>query len=240
MSAIAICSSFDSDGNFIEESFGLHDNQPCFDVEAWRSRIIELFSRENDVRWEIGDCLLEGEQFYPAPPDGEYPGMGFYTEVAAITGRSKNTLRDLASTARRVSPSVRTDRLSWSHHRVLINALPKSDEDTVRKWLTKAVDEQMTVSALQKALKPPKPTDKKSFHVTVTLLVWETLKNIADDERRRVQAVAAEILAEYAASDEGTIRRELAKKRVTERRRKRRQEVGRRVARSYNPLRLEM
>ena len=239
MSAIANLSSFDCDGNFNEE-FVLHDNQPCFDVEAWRSRIIALVERENDVKWEIGDCLVEGEQYYPAPPDGEYPGMGFYTEIAAITGLSKNTLRDLASTARRVSPSVRTDRLSWSHHRVLINALPESDEDNVRKWLTKAVDEQMTVSALRKALRPPKPSDEKSFHITVPLLVWETLKDIADDERRKVQAVAAKLLAEYAASEEGTIRRDFAKKRVTERRRKRRQEVGRRVARSYNPLRLEM
>jgi hypothetical protein len=58
-----------------------------------------------------------------------------------------------------------------SRHRVLINALPKSDEDTVRKWLTRAVDEQMTVSALRKALKPPKPSDEKSFHITVPLLL---------------------------------------------------------------------
>jgi hypothetical protein len=102
------------------------------------------------------------------------------------------------------------------------------------------VDEQMTVSALRKALKPPKPSDEKSFHVTVPLLVWEVLKNVADDERRRVQAVAAEILVDYASSDEGTIKGDIARKWVGERRRKRRQEVGRRVARSYNPLRLEM
>src|SRR5258708_11019902 len=166
--------------------------------------------------------------------------MCYYTEVAAITGLSKNTLRDLASTARRVSPSVRTDRLSWSHHRVLINALPKSGEDTVRKWLTRAVDEQMSVSALRKALKPPKPSDEKSFHVTVPLFVWEALKDIADDERRRVQAVAAELLVDYASSGEGTTKRELARKRVAEVRRKQRQVIGRRVVRSYNPLRLEM
>src|ERR1700693_1609957 len=85
------------------------DNQTRFDVEAWRTRIAELVEREHNLKWEIGDCLVEGEQSYPAPPDGEFPGMGFYTEVAAITGLSKNTLRDLASTARRVSPSVRTD-----------------------------------------------------------------------------------------------------------------------------------
>jgi hypothetical protein len=142
----------ENDDWMIESSMPPDNNQPPFDVEAWRSRIIALVERENDVKWEISDCLVEGEQFYPAPPDGEYPGMGYYTEVAAITGLSKNTLRDLASTARRVSPSVRADRLSWSHHRVLINALPKSDEDTVRKWLTRAVDEQMTVSALRKHL----------------------------------------------------------------------------------------
>lgn len=231
---------FDTDGYMIANSILPDDNQPRFDAEAWRTRIIELVERENDVKWEIGDCLIEGEQFYPAPPDGEFPGMGFYTEVAAITGLSRNTLRDLASTARRVSPSVRTDSLSWSHHRVLINALPKADEDTVRKWLTRAVDERMTVSALRKAVRPPKPSDEKSFQVTVPLFAWETLKDIADDERRRVQVVAAELLVDYASSDEGTIKRDLAKKWVAERRRKRRQKVGRRVARSYNPLRLEM
>jgi hypothetical protein len=232
--------NFDNDDWIIENSMPPDDNRPPFDVDAWRLRILALVERESDVKWEIGDCLVEGEQFYPAPPDGEFPGMGFYTEVAAITGLSMNTLRDLASTARRVSPSVRTDRLSWSHHRVLINALPDSDEDTVRKWLTRAADEQMTVAGLRKALKPPRPTHDKSFHVTVPLSVWEAIKDIADEAQRSVQAISAELLTEYATSEEGNIRRDFAKNRVAERRRKRRQEVGRLVARAYNPLRLEM
>jgi hypothetical protein len=52
-------SSWDEPGEYmIGDSIPPDDSQPPFDVDAWRLRIVELAKRENDVKWEIGDCLV--------------------------------------------------------------------------------------------------------------------------------------------------------------------------------------
>lgn len=214
-----------------ENAFGLPEDEfdvatavesvkpPQFDVEAYEVRLKELAKSNTEVRWELGDCLLKGENNYPVPPDGEFPGVGFYIVAAEITGLSANTLRDLASTARRVPVSVRTDACTWSHHRVLVNALPNADEHTLREWLTRAAAEKMSVPKLQEAVRPkkPKPYGVKSIVVTVPLSVWEMLKDFADCERSKVQAIAAQWLVDTSGQPEMQLARSAAKKQTVER-----------------------
>ena len=214
-----------------ENAFGLREEEfdvaaaveslqpPQFDVVAWEMRLKELAKSNTEVRWELGDWLLKGENNYPVPPDGEFPGVGFYIVAAEITGLAANTLRDLASTARRVPASVRTDACTWSHHRVLVNALPDADEHTLRKWLTRASEEKMSVPKLREAVRPrkPKPYGEKSFVVTVPLGVWETLKDFADFERSKVQEIATQWLVETSEQPEIQSGRSVAKKQTAER-----------------------
>jgi len=209
----------------------------------WLVRGSELAKRDAEVKWELGDWLVEGEPNYPAIDVGEIPGvtgLDFYSVAERITGLARSTLKDLASTARRVSPSVRTDTCSWSHHRALINALPNANEETLREWLTRAANEKMSVGELQKALRPriTEPTLEKSFLVTVPLRVWETLKDFADSKRSEVPKIASQWLVENAELPETQTQRKCERNETRERRREERRRVGLRVAMTYDPLRL--
>ncbi len=224
----------------------------AFNMEEWEMRGKELAKKDTDVKWELGDWLNEGDGSVPSFPVGLGPDAGLsdidrarwsdvYDWAMEITGLARSTLMDLASTARRMPHSVRTEALSWSHHRVLINALPDSDEDTLKQWLQRAVDENLSVSKLGQAIRSrarvlSDPTVEKSFVVTVPINVWETLQDFADHERSAVQGIAAQWLVENSKLEETQTQRKLAKQETKRRRRERRRQVGLRVARVYDPL----
>ena len=232
-------------------------------VEAWEARLRELAKSDTDVRWKLGEWLLLGEGYSKSDADsrwkigdqlasGEahYPSAGgetigghyspildAYTTAEMITGLARKTLIDLASTARRCHATVRTDELTWSHHRVLINARPDADDEELRTELRAAVGEKLTVATFKEKLKSRKsPVKSKTFLVEVPLDVWEFLKDLADDEPVSVQRYASDLLVGFAASDEAAFKRSLAKSNVAERRHKQRQRAGRKTARSYDPL----
>jgi hypothetical protein len=161
-----------------------------------------------------------------------------YAQAEDITGLSHYTLKDLASTARRFPPSVRTDALSWTHHRTLINALPKADDATLARWLKRAIDENLSADKLKKAILSPKGSTAKSFRVSVSLSTWETLKDFADNERSVVQKVATKWIEEQAQTQQTQTLRKIAKQETEERRYQKRRKVGIKVAHDYDPLKL--
>jgi hypothetical protein len=254
--------NYDDPELMLEESYGgsataVQTEEPTFDFVDWENRVQKAAKADTDVRWELGDLLVEGEPHFWKEPDqhdlNPLQGEGFYVFAEGITGLSNGHLRDLASTAKRVPVSVRTDELTWSHHRVLANNRPKEKgqsqsqyEDALRTWLAKAVDERMTVAKFREATAIPgkKPNLERSFLVTVPLCVWEALKDIAEDrsedqdtaEEVTVGQVAANILVEFAASDDGMAAREIAKNQNEERLYQKRAKNGRKVARNYDPL----
>jgi hypothetical protein len=202
----------------------------------WEARGKELAKRDTDVRWELGEWLAKGEPEYPEDRSC-FPS--FYTCAESITGLARTTLRDIASTYHR-AVSVRTDAVSWSHHRVVINALPKADEATLKQWLELAAEEQMSVSALKEAIIKTKgwirnPTLEKSFVVTIPLAVWETLKDFGDYEGITVKKMAARWLVETSSSGDKQSARSIAKKQTKIRRREKRVAAGKRLARNYPP-----
>lgn len=225
--------------------------RPPFDEDGWKARGEALGKRYeelweesprklNQCRWDLGDWLVEGAPHYGE--DGEiicgHRTEDVYLMAEGITGLKRYTLKDLCSTARRFPASVRTDACSWTHHRALVNALPNADENTLREWLQRAANEKMSVAKLQKEIRSPKgaPIKEKSFCVTVPLRVWETLKDFADNKKSTVGKVAARWLVNEAGLADTEMNRIMAKQETEERRRKRRQQIGRMVARAYDPL----
>lgn len=217
----------------------------AFDEEQWWARGTELAKRENDVKWDLGDWLVVGARHFGEDPPSRAEVIkgvrlpvapDVYSKAELITGLSRATLKDLASTARRCPSSVRTDGLSWSHHRVLINARPDNSEDQLREHLKRAAEKNLTVAQFKSELtaKPFTPAIKeKSFIVTVGLDVWEALKDFADEEQSSVQVVAAEWLANALLDDTMQSRRALAKRMVQDRRYEQRKKSGQRLARAY-------
>lgn len=241
---------FETDPPEDESSPGPTPNsEPEFDDAACLEQGKALAKRETNTRWDIGKWLVEGE---PHCPDfsgikGAPPKSGFYDIASETIGLAPGKLKEIASTYRR-AVSVRTDACSWSHHRVLVNALekalPNADEKTgtewLKKWLDKAAEDKLSVAALKDAVKAeirmrstnPSPLEK-AFLVTVPLDVWKSLKEIADGDSSSVQEYAAGLLSGFAASPDGMLQRDIAKKTVKERRHEQRQRAGQRLQRAY-------
>jgi hypothetical protein len=229
-----------------------HPEEPKFDQERWAERGGELAKQDNDVRWQIGEWLIEGRLGLPFIefPDGpNLPGINFYSYASDITGLAVGTLKDLASTADRFDPSARTDKVTWSHHRVIINELPDEPKEELQKWLKTAEDEHLTTRELQKAIRGKqkegegKGGDKrlyKTFRVKVLLEVYETLDDLSNgDPPTSLQKVAADILTDHCKDESVQIMREWAKKQWATRVHDARSKNGIKVARNYNPLRLD-
>lgn len=210
-----------------DSSVAVAEPSERLDVIAWDKRGRELATADTDVKWQIGQWILDGttihDDFQDAP-------MSTLDHAESITGLARGTLKDLASTAKRFPASVRTDALSWSHHRILINTRPDASDEQLKEWLDKAVENNWSVGVLAREAKSPvgpKPKLKKSFNVTVPLDVWETLKDLAAEDRSTVQDIAAQVLIGHCDQEEVKIRRVAAKKQVKERRRR----AGRRTVR---------
>jgi hypothetical protein len=90
-------------------------------------------------QWWIGDWVR-----YGAARWGER-----YAEAARITGYDVATLRNMAWVASRFDLSLRSDKLSWSHH-VLLAPLNSGEQ---RRWLERAAAERLSVADLRLELR---------------------------------------------------------------------------------------
>jgi len=220
-------------------------------LEAWEESLRELAKRQTNLNWEIGDALLKGTKFYPEEScSGETiagywvpAGPDVYSVASFITGLSRGHLQDLASTARRCSPSVRTEGVSWSHHRALVNALPKATEGELKDWLDRAAKKGWSVQSLSDELKPKSSftpaTLSKKFVIAVPIRIWETLKDLAGGNRSEIGAVAAKFLVDMLDDETMQQQRKIAQQHTDARRKERRRRVGRRVAQTYDALGLQ-
>jgi len=90
-------------------------------------------------QWWIGDWIR-----YGAARWGER-----YIEAARVTGYDVASLRNMAWVASQFDPSLRSDKLTWSHH-VLLAPL---EADQQRHWLDRALDERLSVADLRLELR---------------------------------------------------------------------------------------
>jgi hypothetical protein len=103
-------------------------------------------------QWWIGDWVR-----YGAARWGER-----YAEAARVTGYDVASLRNMAWVASQFDLSLRSDKLSWSHH-VLLAPL---DRDEQRRWLERAVAERLSVADLRLELRAagvgaPPPSERR-------------------------------------------------------------------------------
>ena len=77
-----------------------------------------------------------------------------YTEACERFGREKQSLKNYKWVAGSVELSVRTDNLSWEHHKLVAPLTPAAQ----KKWLKKAEKEGWSVSELRKAIRDAQRT----------------------------------------------------------------------------------
>jgi hypothetical protein len=90
-------------------------------------------------QWWIGDWIRYGTAKW-----GEK-----YAEAARVTGYDVASLRNMAWVASRFDTSLRSDKLTWSHHVLLAPFEP----DQQRYWLERATEERFSVTDLRVALR---------------------------------------------------------------------------------------
>lgn len=109
------------------------------DQRQWTETGRRLGVISRGSQWWIGDWLRYGTAKW-----GEK-----YAEAARITGYDTATLRNMVWVAAQFEPSLRNDRLTWSHH-VLVAAM---EDEEKREWLERAAADKLSVSDLRTELR---------------------------------------------------------------------------------------
>ncbi len=120
-------------------------------LEEWQRFGNVLQRIDAAIQWLIGDWMTYGERVWGQT----------YEQVAQATGYDVKTLYDYAYVARGVQFSVRTEKLSFGHHK-LVAALPP---DLQREWLKYAAANNLSISQLRSELNttPPTPLQSSAF-----------------------------------------------------------------------------
>src|SRR5207302_428712 len=174
--------------------------------QGWESELKTLAELYTENRWNLGRLLDDGYQKFGEWIDFIIPfpgsmGMGYYSYASSITGLTPGHLKDLRSTWVRWQEfaSVRTDKLTWSHHRVLINEVKEVTEPVLKEWVDKAVENQWSVGDLINELKkkgvPKASKGTHTFEVEVPDRTWAALKRLGATQNGPTE-VAANILTE--------------------------------------------
>jgi len=98
-------------------------------------------------QWWIGDWIRYGTAKW-----GEK-----YAEAARVTGYDVASLRNMAWVASRFDLSLRSDKLTWSHHVLLAPLEP----DEQRRWLQRAAEERLSVADLRVELRALREGDRE-------------------------------------------------------------------------------
>lgn len=106
-----------------------------------------VFQLDNAVQWWIGDWLNQVDLVW---------GRGI-EQVAEETGRERSTLYDYKSVSKKVPFSVRTEELSYNHHRVIAFDADPQDEAEWLYWINLALEgedgKRWSVARLKREIK---------------------------------------------------------------------------------------
>ena len=142
-----------------------------FDEWQQLGKVLQRF--EASIQWLIGDWMAYGERIWGQT----------YEAVAAATGYSYQTLQDYAWVVRHVDFSIRIEKLSFSHHR-LVAALPLEEQ---RRWLEYAAENNLSLSQMRTAMigSPPPLSSGLAYD---RLFSRESKPNISRIEKLFVKA----------------------------------------------------
>jgi hypothetical protein len=113
-------------------------------------------------QWWIGDWIRYGNSRW-----GEK-----YAHAARVTGYDPASLRNMAWVAARVELSLRSDKLTWSHH-VLVAPFEPHEQ---RRWLATAITQKLSVADLRVELRAAAGSDKRTSDTEAQLGVVAELR----------------------------------------------------------------
>lgn len=108
-------------------------------LEDWIKIGAAIGKRRSDTQWMIADWWARG---------GEYGSRKRESQKGLLGQLSMSTLMQYGTVSRNVSPKIRTDRLSFAHHRCVIGL----SEAGQRIWLNRAIEQRLQVAALRNAI----------------------------------------------------------------------------------------
>lgn len=106
---------------------------------AWLATGRRLGAIGRCSQWWIGDWIRYGTSRW-----GER-----YAEAARVTGYDVASLRNMAWVASQFDLSLRSDKLTWSHHVLLAPLEPEQQ----KHWLDRALEERLSVADLRVELR---------------------------------------------------------------------------------------
>lgn len=149
--------------------------------EQWESAGAQLQTMGRAWQFWCGDWLNYGEQRF-----GEK-----YAQAVETTDFARQTLVNVASIAKRVSPERRRRELSWSHHEA-VAALPPAEQD---RWLSEAEQEGYTIRRLRSRLsgtaKDAPDPDEQLAPTHVGQIRFKFVAQSGDAAHARVKELAA-------------------------------------------------
>ncbi|MEP6756151.1 MAG: hypothetical protein ABJA67_11675 [Chthonomonadales bacterium] len=129
--------------------------------DEWKALGKFLARLEGSIQWLIGDWFLQAEREWGKTYEG----------ADLETGYSKATLKDYAYVARGVELSVRTDQLTFGHHKLLVG-MP---QDRQVYWIGVAINEGMSISQLRSAIDGAALPVQLEFKFSDEVLEWESI-----------------------------------------------------------------
>jgi len=123
-------------------------------VEEWQELATSIGEAASSIAFIVGDWLVYGQSLFgtQGDPDRKVDHPSYQLALKA-TGLDLSTLQNYAYVSRNVPFSLRTERLSWEHHRLMAK-LPDGD---MQDWIEACVAEEdagrrMSTRRLRKSL----------------------------------------------------------------------------------------
>jgi len=123
-------------------------------VEEWQELATSIGEAASSIAFIVGDWLVYGQSLFgtDGDPDRKVDHPSYQLALKA-TGLDLSTLQNYAYVSRNVPYSLRSERLSWEHHRLMAK-LPDGD---MQDWIEACVAEEdagrrMSTRRLRKSL----------------------------------------------------------------------------------------
>ena len=127
-------------------------NELTFD--EWRDLATSIGHASRSIGFIVGDWLVYGQNLFgpEGAPERRVSSEAYQLAIAA-TGLDLSTLQNYAYVSRNLPFSLRTERLSWEHHRLMAK-LPEGEQ---QGWIEACVTEEdagrrMSTRRLRKSL----------------------------------------------------------------------------------------
>ena len=107
--------------------------------EEWKAMAGSLGEAARSIGFIIGDWLVYGQSIFGSdgPPDQRVDPSTYQFAVDS-TGMDRSTLHNYAYVSRCIPSSVRTELLSWEHHRMVAKLKPEDQEH----WIGICIEEE--------------------------------------------------------------------------------------------------